>query len=916
MIGTVAVIAAFFIYYSRHLPTIAQVKEGVVVVPESTKIYDRSGKHLLYTIHGEENRTKITLDQIPSYVKWATIATEDQGFYTRELAVDFKGIARAVMAVMRYKCFTCGQGGSTITQQLVKNLILTREKTIGRKIKEIILSFRIEKTFSRDEILELYLNQIPYGSNAYGIEQAAETFFAKSAKNLTLGESALLAALPKATTYYSPFGSHTDELFRRQKIILKQMLEEGYITEEQWKQALEEKVEFSSSLTNIKAPHFVIYVREILAGKYGEAELEKGGFQVITTLDYDMQQRAERIVAEGAKSNEALGAGNAALVALDPKTGAILAIVGSRDYFDKKRDGNFNAVLAVRNPGSSFKPVVYAAAFTKGYTPNTILYDVETDFVPGENKEYRPRNFDGLEHGPVTIRRALGGSLNIPAVKALYLTGVNQVLDYALQLGYTTLKDPSSVGLSLALGGGGVKLIEHVGSFATFANDGVRQEVTALLKVTKPDGAVLYEFKESLGVRVFPQNVARMITDILSDNDARSFIFGSASALSLGSVPAAVKTGTTNEFRDGWAIGYTPTLAAGVWVGNNDNSPMGQNADGSKVAAPIWNRFMKESLAGRAIVPFLKPEIPKTGKPILDGDIGGIRKVAIDKITGKLATEYTPKDMVEEKTFAEFHSILHYVDKDNPLGPEPADPSLDPQYKNWEKGVFAWVEKSQAEAQFKSPPAERDDVHVPANIPTVNVISPFDGAEIKEDSLLVEVEANAARGITKVEYYVDGVFRESAGLKPYSRRLYFGRLTDGEHTITVQAHDDVGNRKEAAVVIRLHRGLTEGAGVLPEEARPRVQFISPHPDDVLLVSNFPIALEMDIINGILVQFVSLYYNDARGNPMLIAQSGGMIDNRIKMFWNNPPQAGAYVIYAIVVDKSGNSYREEVKITVK
>lgn len=916
----VLTLAGLFFYYSRSLPSLEQIKSGKLVVAESTKIYDRTGKHLLYTVHGEENRTRIPLEKIPDYVKWATIATEDQDFYTRGLAIDFRGLARAIIAVLKNRSFVEGPGGSTITQQLIKNMILTREKSISRKTKEIILAFRIEKTLSRDEILELYLNQIPYGSNAYGIEQAAQTFFNKSAIDLTIGESAMLAALPKATTYYSPWGTHTEQLYARQKIILGQMLDQGYITEEQWKAAREEQVEKqlkASNFVNMEAPHFVIYVKEILAHRYGETELEQGGLKVITTLDYDMQKIGEKIILEGAAKNDALGADNAALVALDPKTGQILTMVGSRDYFDVKHNGNFNVVLAKRQPGSSFKPIVYAALFAKGYTANTVLYDVKTDFEPSKDKEYIPKNFDGKERGPVKIRQALSWSLNIPAVKALYLADIFKVLDYAAQLGYSTMNDPKHVGLSLALGSNDVKPLEHASAFATLANDGVRQPISAILQVEKPNGEILEEFKEQEGIRVFPEQAVRQVTDILSDNEARSGMFGPNSDLYLGNnMPVAAKTGTTNENKDAWTVGYTPNLAAAVWVGRNDNKPMKEGVGGSMAAAPIWHAFMKQALAGKKIMPFEKPEIPETGKPVLDGQIEGVVKVKIDKISGKLATEYTPLQYVEEASFADFHSILHYIDKNNPLGPPPANPSLDPQYQNWEEAIAGWAMESGKAAQFKRPPTEYDDVHLPKNNPILNIISPQNNQIITEDSFLVQIETNAPRKISKVEYYIDNGFRESAGLSPYSRRLYFGSMADGYHAITVKVFDDVSNQTKQDVKINLNRGVVQDPQKAPEKIKPDVTILNPESNAVLSRQNFPFKIHLYLDKAELAQRVNLYYNDKQDNPIIIGTIAQNLSSNVTIDWTEAPSAGAYPLYAILIDKNGESYRGEINVMIK
>lgn len=912
-IGCVILLAGLFYMYSRDLPDVEEIRKGTIVIPESTKIYDRTGEHLLYTIHGEENRTRVAGAEIPDFVKWATIATEDQDFYRRDLAIDFKGLARAVIGLLRTRSFDSTPGGSTITQQLVKNLILTREKTLSRKIKEIILAFRIEKAFSRDEILELYLNQIPYGSNAYGIEQASQTFFGKRAKELTLGQSAILAALPKATTRLSPFGTHTDELFQRQRVILQQMLNEGYISEDEWDAAREESLAFKKSPERIEAPHFVLYVKEILAHRYGDAALEHDGLKVTTTLDYELQKIAERAVAEGAKANEKKGADNAGLVAVDPKMGQVLAMVGSRDYFDTDHQGNFNVALANRQPGSSFKPIVYATLFIKGYTPNTILYDTETDFDPREGAEYKPQNYDGKVRGPVKIRAALAGSLNIPAVKALYLAGIETVLDYAARLGYTTLTDPEKVGLSLALGGGGVKLLEHTSAFAVLANDGIRRETLSILKVEKTNGETLEEWEESEGERVFSANVARMVTDILEDNAARANVFGEGGPLVLPGRPAAVKTGTTNDYRDAWTIGWTPQIVAGVWVGNNDNSPMNKGDGGSRAAAPIWNAFMSEALKDSEVVPFSKPEIPVTGKPILDGALEGVVKVKVDKVSGKLATEYTPPEFIEERLFAEFHDILHYIDRTAPLGAPPVDPSLDPQYAEWEKGVLQWAQKSGEADKLAKPPTEYDDVHTPANIPYLTILSPAPRAVVNDDSIFVEIDVSAKRRLSKVEYALDGQFRESAGLAPYSRRVYFGSIPDGAHVITVTAFDDAGNRAKQEVEITLSRGETTAAP--PRPAPLSVTILSPTSEAVIARAHFPFTVRLFVERSEFAERVNVYYNDKNGNPMLVGAATGIAGDPISIEWKEPPPLGAYTLYAILIDKNRQSYRSEVEITV-
>jgi membrane carboxypeptidase/penicillin-binding protein PbpC len=486
------------------------------------------------------------------------------------------------------------------------------------------------------------------------------------------------------------------------------------------------------------------------------------------------------------------------------------------------------------------------------------------------------------------------------------------VLDYAAELGYTTLNEPSRFGLSLALGGGDVKLLEHVGAFATLANDGVRNELSPILKITKPDGSVLEERKETPGVRVFSENVARMITDVLSDNSARSYVFGENNFLTLGDIPVAAKTGTTNDSRDGWTVGYTPALAAGVWVGKNDSTPM-KNAGGVRAAGPIWNEFMKEALKGKKIIPFIHPEIPITGKPILDGDVQGIVKVKVDKISGKLATQYTPQEDIEERSFAGFHSILHYIDKDNPLGPAPLDPSRDPQYKNWEEGVRKWVETSGEAASFKKPPTDFDDVHTPENIPKLTVSSPSDNQIITDNSFMIDIEVSATRRIAKVEYYIDDEFRESAGLNPYSRRLYFGNLGDGTHTISIIASDDADNHAKNSISIILQRGIAESPAPSPQ--KPSVSFIYPENQAIISRGNFPLTVRLFIQKPEFVNRLNVYYNDKNSNPIIIASQTIPITETVSLVWNDLPPSGAYPLYAIIIDKNGESYRSEILVSV-
>ena len=534
-------LALLFLYYAKDLPDPNKLLNREV--PESTKIFDRGGK-LIYEIHGEAKRTLVGLDQMGPYIKDASIAIEDKDFYQHH-GISITGILRSAVRYVK-NLGPSGGGGSTLTQQFVKNAILANKDGIfGRKIPEAILSLEIEARFSKDDILKLYLNEIPFGRNAYGIQAAAESYFNKDAKDLTLAESAYLAALPQAPTYYNPLGLHRDALDRRKNTVLTNMREQGYITVEQEQQAKEETVEFIKPNTAITAPHFVVWVQDYLASKYGEKTLEEGGLRVYTSLDLRLQETAEKAVSEGvAKNAEKYNAHNAALVAIDPKTGQILAMVGSKDYFaDPEPAGcipgkncvfepNVNVALSQLQPGSSFKPYVYVTAFGPDfkYSPATMLVDVVTNFGTYNGRAYAPQNYDGRERGPVSMRSALAGSLNIPAVKTLDLVGVDKAVETARSLGITS--PMADCGLSLVLGGCEVRLLDHVAAFSVLANGGVKNEKTPILKILDKDGNTLEEYKDNPKEVINPQSAYQLV-NIMTDDSARAYIFGAGSALTL-----------------------------------------------------------------------------------------------------------------------------------------------------------------------------------------------------------------------------------------------------------------------------------------------------------------------------------------------------------------------------------------------
>ncbi len=802
-------VAGVFIYFAKDLPSPTTVKTRNVA--ESTKIYDRTGEHLLYEVHGEEKRTIIPFEQIPDTVKYATIALEDQDFYSHH-GIKISSIIRsALMDVMKG---SAAQGGSTITQQFVKKALLTDEKRISRKIKEVILSIEIETKYSKDEILGMYLNQIPYGSNAYGVEAAAQTFFKKSAKELNLSESALLACLPNAPTYYSPFGLHTEALKARQESTLQKMANQGYITQEQADEA--KNVDILAGISprqdNISAPHFVMYVKEYLVDKYGEQAVEKGGLKIYTSLDWNMQQEGEKAVAEGAEKNISQGAYNAALVAEDPKTGQILAMVGSKNYFGKSYpegcvsgktctfEPQDNVAIRNRQPGSSFKPYVYLTAFTKGYTPETLLFDVETKFTADDSsqEEYKPQNYDGKFRGPIQMKSALAMSLNIPAVKTLYLAGVKDSIKVAKGLGITGLNQPDRYGLSLVLGGGEVKLIDHVHAYASLARGGVYKNQTYILRVEDSGGTVLEKYESSDGQRIVEEKYVAMLDYIMSTNDLRAPVFGENNPFRFDNRQVAAKTGTTNEFRDGWAVGFTPSLAVGVWAGNNNNASMKTGADGIYVAAPIFRSFMDKALANYANEEFPKYEKEEdVGKAVLNGKMDEEEDVKVCAIPNEkneycLASDACPSSYVEKKDFYNVHNILYYVNKDDPRGDYPKDPESDPQFKNWEKGVEKWAEKND-DKKYKRGSApdeecEKSDFESLKPSISISVSGNF------SSGLSISANVKSDFDIDKVTFYVDGKEIDSMDSGPYETKYDTGGLSAGDKlTVEARVKDENGN---------------------------------------------------------------------------------------------------------------------------
>lgn len=686
VLSALLVLGAFiFLWISTFkVPTSESIRERRVT--ESTKIYDRTGQTLLYDTGGNTHRSTVPIEEISRNIKNATIAIEDKDFYQHH-GVEPVSFVRATLVNILSLNFS--QGGSTITQQVVKNSLLTSEKLISRKIKEWVLAIKLEQVATKDEILSMYLNEIPYGGVIYGVEEASQAFFGKKSSDVTLAEAAYLAALPKAPTFYSPYGKNRDKLEERKNLVLKEMLKNNFITQEEYILATKEKVSFvAKGDSSIKAPHFVFYVLDYLKNKYGGEIISNGGLRVTTSLNYDLQSIGEKVTHDYALENKTkFNAENAALVAIDPKTGEILAMVGSRDYFDKEIDGAFNVTTAKRQPGSTIKPFVYSEAFIKGFTPETVVFDLKTQFSTScapnnltmENGCYAPDNYDNVFRGPITLRNALAQSINVPSVKVLYLAGLNESIRLARDMGIESLNNKGDYGLTLVLGGGEVTPLELTGAYGVFADNGIKTDISPIIEIKNKNGETL-EKHDPKPAQVLDKEIALKISSILSDNIARAPSFGQTSALYFPNRDVAVKTGTTNNYKDAWIMGYTPNLAVGAWAGNNNNSPMEKKVAGF-IVAPMWRAFMDQALAKVPDEQFEEPLIEDRAqlKPVLRSVWQG----------GTIATSTSGVSTV----YGGVHSILNWINKNDPRGPAPQNPSDDPQFERWEYGVRLWAQE-------------------------------------------------------------------------------------------------------------------------------------------------------------------------------------------------------------------------------
>lgn len=801
-VGLILLSGILFAFYAKDLPRPDRVvrREGF-----ATKIYDRDSE-LLYDVFADQRRTPVTLDQVPEHLRHATVAIEDKHFYQHQ-GFDPLGMFRALYNIVVHRRL---QGGSTLTQQLVKNVLLTPQRTLPRKIKEFILAVQIENRYSKDQILQMYLNEAPYGGTAWGVASAAETYFDKEVAELNLVESAILAGLPQRPSVYSPFGEDPKVYIGRTKEVLRRMREDGYITSEQEKEAVGQldEIKFAPEGVNFKAPHFVMYVKRQLEERYGQRMVEQEGLRVYTTLDYSLQEKAQEAVSEEIAKVESLQITNGAAIVVDPNTGEILAMVGSKNYNDPDYDGKVNVTLSLRQPGSAIKPVTYVTALKKGYTPSTLLMDTSTSFPGGASMpDYKPVNYDGKWHGPLQARYALGNSINLAAVKMLAMVGLRDMLATAYEMGLSTL-EPSTdnlrrFGLSVTLGGGEVRLLELANAYSAFANGGLKVEPISILKVTDKDGKVIDEYKPVPGKKILTPGQAFLISHILSDNGSRLITFGERSYLNVPGRTVAVKTGTTNDKRDNWTIGWTSQVVVGVWVGNNDNSPMREVASGVSGAAPIWRQIIQAALADKANIGFSVPgEIVTADVDAVSGYrahdgypsrteyfIKGTEPTGDDPIHTKLKLCRGQEKLATPAQVArgDYEEKEYFVFKEN-------DPLSADGVNRWQQGIDEWL-ASQGDSRYH-PPTEycgsTDEV-------VISFTEPSNESEIEGNEVKVSGRIIAANEVTKIEILIDGEVKET--IENSSRFEKIFTLDDGPYIIKVKAQDEKGNQGEGEVKI-------------------------------------------------------------------------------------------------------------------
>jgi 1A family penicillin-binding protein len=796
-------IFVLFAWYAKDLPTPSKVvrREGF-----SSKIFDRNGE-LLYDVYKDIKRTPIVWEEIPDYLKKATVAVEDKEFYSH------KGFDPLTPFRIVKNYFVLGHltGGSTLTQQLVKNVLLTSERSVTRKIKELILAMQIEAKYKKDEILLMYLNEAPYGGTAWGVGTASEQYFGKPVSELNLVESAILAGLPQRPSVYSPFSTTPKAYVARTKHVLDRMLQDEYINTDQYNEAIKQSVDykFFDNSSQIVSPHFIFWVKEELAKKYGEDVVEGGGLKITTTLDLKLQDEVQKIVAEEIDKAEKMGISNGAALVVDPVTGQVLAMVGSRGYNSDKTDGNFNVVTqGLRQPGSAIKPVTYLTAIKKGWTAGSLIMDTPVTFAGTQGqKDYKPQNYTGKFLGPISLRNALGNSINTTAVKMLANVGLEKMLQQAFEMGLTTLEPTkenlSRYGLAVTLGGAEVRMIELAAAYSSFANTGWKKELTGVLRVEDSNGRVMEEFRQIDSKRVMTPQEAFIISNILSDNSAREITFGAVNGLIIPNYQVAVKTGTTNDKRDNWAIGWTPNLLVATWVGNNDNSQMLKVASGVSGASPIWKRIML----------LIVPTRPKQDFPIPDR----IVSAEVDRLSGYPAHDGFPSrteyfiDGTQPKISDPIHMKLRVCKGDKAGLATPQDIASnnyeekeyiklaeeDPVSKDgrnrWQEGIDEWIGQ-QADKNKYNPPEDycRTDGMV-----SIGFDNPYHETTVGND-FEVKVHTSSLKKIVEVKMWINDEEKKVWTEKPYETKV---SLKDGLYKIKVKAVDKDGSFGVADVSI-------------------------------------------------------------------------------------------------------------------
>ena len=826
----VFVVFVTLIAFSRNLPNPNALLERSAEL--STKITDRNGESI-YEVYGEKHRVLVQLDQISPDLMNATLAVEDSNFYSHQ-GVSLRGMVRATLNTFTGQGL---QGGSTLTQQVVKNALLSQERTVTRKLKELILAWQLENRYSKDEILQMYLNESPYGGQNYGVFTAARAYFNKAPNELTVAESAYIAGLPQSPSRYSPFSADQSVGLERKNYVLYLMNVRGwldkegnrhYLSDEDYQAALDEEMEFEAAPGSFKAPHFVFYVIEELRKMYGEEVMEQMGLEVRTSLDLEFQEAAEQIVKEEVDGAAGLNVGNGSLVALDPQTGQIIAMVGSKDYFAEPApegctpgitgegscvfDPNVNVTLASRQPGSSIKPITYATLFSQGYTASTPILDVPTVFRGADGgKDYNPANYDGLFRGPMSARKSLANSLNIPAVKVVSVVGVESMMKQAQKMGITTLTDTKRFGPAITLGGGETKLLEMTGAFGVFASGGLYREPTPFFEIKDPHGKVLYEYRDSGGQRALSEGVAFLISDILSDDGARSEVFGFGSLLNISGQQVSVKTGTTDDKRDNYAIGFTKEIVIGTWVGNSNNDEMANVASGISGATPIWRRAMLDFIKDKEPNRFDPPE--------------GLKKVTIDELTGMLPYEdfKTRAEWfvlgTEPTSVSDWYKRLEICEIDGRLANDEckdADETDTEVYidiqalkPDWQMDADAWIsENYSGESQYFPPRMtsdlefDGDDVEKDRD-PKVAIVNFRDGDRAPLGFRL-KVEVSSANDIDRVEIFLDGNKVTDDESDPYGYNFEFTPAQSGEtHVFRAKAVDEDNRDDDTEVTLRV-----------------------------------------------------------------------------------------------------------------